>query len=568
MSLIDTKKGKSMKAFVVFMAVLLLLQLCASLFLFSDRFAAESKDRDYTIICDAELFKLLPDKSALTEMGVSAVTVPMDDGCAPNMELCSEVTEAGLAVVPYIAEEAVQPSDFFDTCNAYDCKLLISEPAGFSADCDELLDEQGFTLVLRETENQLGNEEISGIDPAAHLASSARMFYLADEYRERYSYIGYDNGEEIGNIFYRAVTERQIRVLLLRSFIGSDGSEVSSAEAYENMLSALQSRLAEKGYQLCDMPSLPGSYDLSAKMPLARILFIASALAILVFLLYTLLPVFGSTAGGLLWLLAFAASLLLYKMNVKYFTMASVFLTAVSMSCLLQYLFVWCAGRISGKSGVGSLALSAVLPLPIILVGGCVVSASMYGLSYKLELDYFVGVKLSMLLPIVYAAALYIRREILDRPREERVFSKQFLSAHKTLIVILVIILALSAAYYVLRIGDSALVGSLELRARNWLESALYARPRTKEILIGYPAFFLALWLAKRENPLSAVAAVFSSILAASAMNTFCHSRAPLAISCARSAGSFLCGALAGIVLILIVFLLIKAFSDRTKRLQ
>ena len=89
-----------------------------------------------------------------------------------------------------------------------------------------------------------------------------------------------------------------------------------------------------------------------------------------------------------------------------------------------------------------------------------------------------------------------------------------------------------------------------EQRLRNWLETVLYARPRSKEFLVAYPAFLAMFWVAARRfQNLILPFSVLAAIGFASAVNTFCHGRAPFVLSVIRADTGVLLGALLGIAL-------------------
>ncbi len=108
----------------------------------------------------------------------------------------------------------------------------------------------------------------------------------------------------------------------------------------------------------------------------------------------------------------------------------------------------------------------------------------------------------------------------------------------------------------VLRSGNEAGVGvsPLELKFRATLDQVLYVRPRTKEILLGYPALWAAIWLARRgERNWSRVLFVAGVVGLVSAVNTFCHIHTPLAVSLVRVVNGAWVGAIAGVALVWII---------------
>ena len=108
-------------------------------------------------------------------------------------------------------------------------------------------------------------------------------------------------------------------------------------------------------------------------------------------------------------------------------------------------------------------------------------------------------------------------------------------------------------------------VSVLEQRGRNWLEATVFCRPRTKEFLIAWPALALACLCAVRGKRLFAwLFGVLASVGCASVINTFCHIRAHVLVSLARTGLGLLFGVILGLVLLLILGLLWSGDQEKT----
>ncbi|MCL6617558.1 MAG: DUF5693 family protein, partial [Anoxybacillus ayderensis] len=116
-------------------------------------------------------------------------------------------------------------------------------------------------------------------------------------------------------------------------------------------------------------------------------------------------------------------------------------------------------------------------------------------------------------------------------------------------VVLSMFILAL-LAYYVLRSGNTGTASAFELAARQKLEEWLYVRPRTKEFLLGFPAYLLALFVINKQKKLGAILLIVGTIGWLSMINTFTHLHIPLFISFIRTIYSLGLGFVIGIVLI------------------
>ncbi len=106
----------------------------------------------------------------------------------------------------------------------------------------------------------------------------------------------------------------------------------------------------------------------------------------------------------------------------------------------------------------------------------------------------------------------------------------------------------------VARTGNDAGVGvsGVELKLRATLDRILPVRPRTKEFLVGHPAFVLALaWWWRGRRRLAVPAFVVGSLGQVSLLNTFCHIHTPLIVSVWRDGLGLLFGAMLGAALFL-----------------
>jgi hypothetical protein len=200
----------------------------------------------------------------------------------------------------------------------------------------------------------------------------------------------------------------------------------------------------------------------------------------------------------------------------------------------------------------GLIAASAVTSLGIIHVIGLLATRP-----FMLKADQFLGIKAAHAVPILLIGALAITGlPQLERPwAQERnrlkARASRFFSEPTRVGQLLLALLALAAlALIVARTGNEPGVGvsGLELKFRSLLDKALPVRPRTKEFLVGHPAFVLALalWFRGRRRwalPLFVVGVVGQ----VSILNTFCHIHTPLRLSFIRDVTGLALGAVIGL---------------------
>jgi hypothetical protein len=118
-------------------------------------------------------------------------------------------------------------------------------------------------------------------------------------------------------------------------------------------------------------------------------------------------------------------------------------------------------------------------------------------------------------------------------------------------------IVALGALVLILaRTGNDSgvAVSGTEMKARALLDRILPVRPRTKEFLVGHPAFVLALaWWWRGRRRLAIPCYVVGSIGQVSLLNTFCHIHTPLIASLWRGGLGLIVGALIGALAFLVL---------------
>lgn len=213
------------------------------------------------------------------------------------------------------------------------------------------------------------------------------------------------------------------------------------------------------------------------------------------------------------------------------------------------------------KSAQGSTKMSKILvqylkAVAISLIGIVIVIGLLNGNAFMTGFATFKGVKLVYLIPIM-GVLLFTLIEI-NRLADQNI--KKSLSNTVTLLnkelkywhVLLLIVVAGIGLFYISRTGNSGSVSDLELTFRQWLENTLYVRPRTKEFLIGFPFFVLALYVMGINRKWGSILLVPGVIGFLSIVNTFTHLHIPVAVSVLRTLYSVSLGFVIGLVFILI----------------
>jgi hypothetical protein len=129
---------------------------------------------------------------------------------------------------------------------------------------------------------------------------------------------------------------------------------------------------------------------------------------------------------------------------------------------------------------------------------------------------------------------------------------KRYLAQHLTLkYLAIMFLLMIFFVIYILRTGNYGfLVGNFEIYFRELLEEKLIVRPRTKELLFGYPLLVLTIYVWSKQlfpEVVRKSMVVFSTITSISMINTFCHIHTPVLVSFYRSALGVSLGTIVGL---------------------
>lgn len=377
-----------------------------------------------------------------------------------------------------------------------------------------------------------------------------RVFQLIPEYALKYAVLGYDGIQEIENILYRAVTDRNIRVVWLTPFVDSrTGETVTDPNEYAEVLNNLSSRISKHGLVLGDSFSIIESFNPPALL-ITGVFWGTVMAGILLLLslgsprkrLYPAALISAALPCGAAYYLAPLLSVQLFSL------VASVTFPSLALWLIADRLQAASAARLwDAMKLYGGILVSAA---GISILGGLFVGAMQSSSEYLLAVNNFRGVKLSQLVPVIFAVYIVLRR--LYGGSGPCGVLREMVSGKKIVLIAAVALLLCAVALFILRTGDGLLVvGTLEQRFRNFLEHLLIARPRTKEFLISWPCLAVAFTLVIRG--LRSYAWLFAVLAApglSSIANTFCHSRAPLWLSLTRSVLALIIGLALGLVIL------------------
>ena len=233
---------------------------------------------------------------------------------------------------------------------------------------------------------------------------------------------------------------------------------------------------------------------------------------------------------------------------------------------------IWQLDRIRAAKADVKASLLKIIPTAMLALfasgiisyaGAAYLSASLADTEYLLEVNIFRGIKLTFVLPLVLGAIAFLQRfDIFDGKMDDTdgVINqlKKILDMPvkiKTLLGLGFVLIA--GIVFVARSGHTSgmPVAGAELKFRAFLEHLMWARPRSKELLIGHPGFMLAAlaWWRQWPTMILFVLVIVATIGQGSMVETFAHMRTPIYMSFVRGLGGIGLGAIIGAVAMALV---------------
>ena len=457
------------------------------------------------------------------------------------------------------------------------------EILGFPENEENLLsyiEEENIAIALIESSNQREHLEQEGLDDLVKDSGyqALRAFTMWDYIRERNKYYNYKGAEEIENTMFRAITERNVRVIYFKPFFEKKDSTkfLTDTEEYERTFRSLENRLSQHNISLGKAQAMD-EFSIGSK----RMAVMSFGITLAAIMLFIKMFNIKHKYANYLYLFSLPGAmvpLIMRNLAEKGFAFGA----AVVFSGLAIYFFTINARKIYYSSKEYSnreIMLRSTLILAgsvmISLAGAVFVVSLLADVKYMLEMDIFRGVKLAQILPFGIFMVMYI---IYFMNKEDdsiksvinttvRLLNKEV----KIYYGIIVGILGAVAYIYISRTGHETNVqpSNIEMISRNFMEYVLLARPRTKEFLIAFPAIFAAVYAASKKSEFyTGIFMLAGAIGTSSVINTFSHIRTPIYLSFARTVIALLFGIIIGCVLVLICDACYRLFVKVQERLK
>jgi len=357
--------------------------------------------------------------------------------------------------------------------------------------------------------------------------------------------------------YARAVRERGVRACYVRLFLAPRNDALGFNEEY---LRALGRELSSAGYN-------PGTPAPLAPVAVGRpvlIVMAAGTVAAAVVVLAAVVPI-SAWLAYLLWILGTAIGAGLLTVAPHFGRAEKALLAAVVFPSLALIVVARAAHRgraarsISSAGLVTRAAAWLIGATAISVVGGIFVGGLLTERLYMTQVLQFLGVKVALAAPVVVIGAVWIFGLYAEndwasyRRRVQENFRRLWNRPLYTWEAVLAVALAGAAVLMLVRSGNQPgiEVSSIELRVRGLLEQVFFARPRTKEFLIGHPALMLAVAMALRGRTRWVLLLLLLGAMGqASVVNTYCHLHTPIFFSLLRSAHGLWVGIAIGAIVV------------------
>ncbi len=503
------------------------------------------------------------------------------------------IKESGLEVLPrpanYMKYSEKLVEAYIDEMEKYNLKpsLFIfggKEVLGYPDDIEDLKDymeSNDIKVGLIETGVQREHIEQEGIEKLTEDLNynAVRVFSVWDWVQTRFQYYNYEGAEEIENTIYRAVTERNIRVIYFKPFKYDQYEYVTDYNEYEKMFNRFNSRIARHGMELGNFTTMK-PYKLGFLRLNLMGLGVLGAGMLILNALIKIKDKYINILAGLGIVFVFIMNYFLPSLSDKILALgASIIFPTLSILYLMNYSKdqLLKDNNSSFLNIIKSSIITLLICVAISMVGGMFIGAILSDIRYLLEMDIFRGVKFSQLIPLAMFGIIYISKFGYDRTKEKisgldtglKDIGRLMEQNIKVKQIAVMAILLTIGYIYIARTGHETTIqpSDLEMIVRNFLEEVLLARPRTKEFLMAFPALLLTVYVAFRKYkklifPFGLVAVIGLT----SVVNTFSHLRTPVYLSTIRTFYSVLLGLILGFVAIGIALGLEKVLHSFERR--
>ena len=419
------------------------------------------------------------------------------------------------------------------------------------------LNRRDIPFYMIESVDQLQYNQQDGMYDLSGLVHyrTARVYAMAKEELEKIT------PEEAAMRFYISDLERNVRVNLYPLY-KKPLHGMNLTQTNLSYIKTVSDKLTERGYTLGRASVMEAYYPNRLFLAIVA----AAAACGFVFVLNLLVPL-KDRQNYILMALGIVVAVIGAVVAKGALFLQTWAIGCAAAAAILLSLDYWKQKKLTKKLGYSRVIRDGTLGLffavAVSMIGGLYIAAMLGNIRFFMEFDFYRGVKLTFILPLLLVAIGYLRRfplmgQTIASPADLKVFAKDFLNIPIKMGTILILgIIAVVGIIFVGRSGHTSgvPVPGIEVAMRRFLENVMYARPREKEFLVGHPSFYLMVAALYRKWPqlLHFFLVIAATIGVGSMVETFAHIRTPFLMSFIRGINGWVTGMVVGIALIIAI---------------
>ncbi len=437
----------------------------------------------------------------------------------------------------------------------------------------DIINNNGMTLVVTENTNQLSNQRFLGFTDVYN-----SVLAYGGSGKVIRAYETYDDSQADGSFYGHRVTQlfnstmdRNLRFIIITQINVAKPSMEQLADYTLRATTEYKQKIVNEGFTV-NGATAPLGYAVNKTFNYA------CCAVIMVMAVLLMIKLIGGKEYTLLSYIAFAVALVgfgaTYFIPVSLISLLTLYpsIYCVIQSCFAMTLVLCFLKAFKDKTNVTVLTLSSLaLLLGTLLISSIGMGSLLSGMDYYINNDIFRGIKLSLIVPIVFTAIVFY--VLFMKNKDGGLLKDIYKLLNANIKVFWVIIggaVLAVGVYYIIRSGNVESISSIEAKMRTALTELFSARPRTKEFLIGYPALVLLIYYFKKTDIklLQWLLAIAASILSASVTNSFCHVFTDYPVIVSRTFNGFIVGipvCIAAIIANLILVKIAKHLSSKIK---
>ena len=375
---------------------------------------------------------------------------------------------------------------------------------------------------------------------------------------------------EIFNRWFRAVSDRNIRVIYVKPIIDPGKTYTQNMAVNDYYINKFYNLWKSKGMQFGTPTPMP---EIN-RNKIVDIFIILGIMALFMWYIATIVEIREKTIWiwfAILSIFGIAGILVKPTSTEKLLALTAAILVTGVFSFILFLMLKKIYGN-RNRTLVNVIKNGPIYALSMFgfsLIGGIWIGALLGSSPYMLNLDMFRGVKLLYLTPFIFLIINYLYVFGADfndshSPKKKYNLMEEIEKAWHIPVnwghIIVLILLAGIFLIYLLRSGNTGVpISSLELKFRAMLEHTIVARPRIKEFVIGYQSLFITVLFAYLMRKKWLIAFSILSIMGSiSVVDTFSHLRDTFLMSLYRGLYGILFGIIIGSIIIAILYIPIK----------